>query len=65
MCVQIARLIAARLAREATLRVAARDVIVKGPFQDDFDVSPDGSRFLVVEADASDNSRDVEPHLMY
>jgi len=56
MCVQIARLIAARLAREATLRVAARDVIVKGPFQDDFDVSPDGSAIPGREAHAPDNS---------
>ena len=44
------------------LRVAARDVIVKGPFSDDFDVSPDGSRFLVVETDASDNTLVVIPN---
>ncbi len=27
--------------------MSCRDLIVKGPFQEEFDVSPDGSRFLV------------------
>jgi len=55
-------IVAAKLAREATLRVTARDVVVKGPFQDDFDVSPDGSRFLVVGADASVSTLVVIPN---
>jgi serine/threonine-protein kinase len=47
-------IMAAKLARETTLRVTARDVVVKGPFQDDFDVSPDASQFLVLEPAAAD-----------
>jgi hypothetical protein len=53
---------AARLTREATLRVAARDLVVKGPFLEDFDVSRDGSRVLVLEANASDRTLVVIPN---
>ncbi len=38
----------ATLARDATLRVPSRELILKGPFEQEFDVSPDGSRFLVL-----------------
>ena len=55
-------IMAARLARDATLRVAARDVVVKGPFREEFDVSPDGSRFLVIDADTSDSRLVVIPN---
>ena len=34
--------------RDATLRVLSRELILKGPFEQEFDVSPDGSRFLVL-----------------
>jgi hypothetical protein len=36
--------------------------VAKGPFMEDFDVSPDGSRFLVVEADDSDSTLVVIPN---
>jgi hypothetical protein len=55
-------IMAARLVRDATLRVTARDVVVKGPFREEFDVSPDGSQFLVIEAGASDNTLVVIPN---
>lgn len=55
-------IMAARLAREVTLRVAARDVVVKGPFREEFDVSPDGSRFLVIEGDAANRTLVVIPN---
>ena len=37
----------ATLARDATLRMLSRELILKGPFEQKFDVSPDRSRFLV------------------
>jgi serine/threonine-protein kinase len=55
-------IMAARLARDTTLRVAARELVVKGPFREEFDVSPDGSRFLVVDAGASDRTLVVIPN---
>jgi hypothetical protein len=44
------QIIAATLARESPLRVTSREIVVKGPFPEPFDVAPDGSRFLVFES---------------
>ena len=44
------QIIAATLARETPLRVTAREIVVKGPFPEPFDVAPDGLRFLVFES---------------
>ena len=55
-------IVQATLAREATLRVLSREVIVKGPFANEFDVSPDGSRFLVIEPDETGSTLVVVPN---
>ena len=52
----------ASLVREATLRVLSREVVVKGPFANEFDVSPDGSRFLVIEPDEMGSTLVVVPN---
>jgi len=53
---------AATLAREATIRVVSRALIVKGTFQEQFDASPDGSRFLVLEAETAATTLVVVPN---
>jgi serine/threonine-protein kinase len=47
------RLIAATLARDPTLRVVSRRPMFEGSFDIDFDVTKDGSRFLVIERETS------------
>jgi len=55
-------IVQASLVREATLRVLSREVVVKGPFANEFDVSPDGSRFLVIEPDEMGSTLVVVPN---
>ena len=55
-------IVQATLVREATLRVLSREVVVKGPFASEFDVSPDGSRFLVIEPDEMGSTLVVVPN---
>jgi len=56
------RIIAATLARETPLRVTSREIVVKGPFPEQFDVMPDGSRFLVFEPETTGATLVVIPH---
>jgi Tol biopolymer transport system component len=42
-------MMAAALARDPALRVASRTPLFRGPFGQEFDVAPDGSRFLMLE----------------
>ena len=46
-------MIAATLARDPALRVVSRQTLVDGPYDREFDVSPDGSRFLMIETVSS------------
>jgi eukaryotic-like serine/threonine-protein kinase len=56
------RIMAATLARETPLRVTSREVVIQGPFQEQFDVAPDGSRFLVFEPQTAGVTLVVIPH---
>ena len=56
------RLIAASLARDPSLRVSSRQTLFSGDFDRDFDVSPDGSRFLLIEGQGSNISLVVIPN---
>jgi serine/threonine-protein kinase len=47
------RLMAATLARDPLLRVVSRRPLFEGVFDIDFDVTKDGSRFLVIEREAT------------
>jgi serine/threonine-protein kinase len=47
------RLVAATLARDPSLRVVSRRPMFEGAFDIDFDVTKDGSRFLVIERETS------------
>ena len=42
-------MMAAALARDPALRVVSRTSLFSGPFGQEFDVAPDGSRFLMLE----------------
>jgi serine/threonine-protein kinase len=55
-------IMSATLARDATLRVLSRELILKGPFAQEFDVSPDGFRFLVVESEAASTTLVAVPN---
>ena len=57
-------IMSAALAREGTLRVLSRELVLKGPFEQEFDVSPDGSRFLVLESEAASATLVVVPNWM-
>ena len=48
-----ARLMAAMLARDPSLRVVSRRPLFEGAFDIDFDVTKDGRRFLVIERETS------------
>ncbi len=56
------QIIAATLARETALRVTSREIVVKGPFPEPFDVAPDGSRFLVFESQTAGATLVVIPN---
>ncbi|MGQ0646708.1 MAG: protein kinase domain-containing protein [Gemmatimonadaceae bacterium] len=56
------RFIAVNLAREPALRVVSRQALFAGNFERDFDVSADGSRFLMIEERGSDMSLIVIPN---
>ena len=43
------KVMAATLARDPALRVASRALLFDGPYVQDFDVSRDGRRFLMIE----------------
>ena len=47
------RVVSAALARDPVLRVASRQTLFDGPYDREFDVSPDGSRFLMIETRSS------------
>ena len=47
------RMVSAALARDPVLRVASRQTLFDGPYDREFDVSPDGSRFLMIETRSS------------
>ncbi len=47
------RLMSATLGRAPTIRVASRAVLFEGRYETDFDVSPDGTRFLMIESETS------------
>ena len=52
----------ATLNRDSGLRVLTREVVVKGPFANDYDVSRDGSRFVVIEPDDASATLVVIPN---
>ena len=56
------RIIAVTLARDPMLRVVSREVLFKGNYDREFDVSPDGSRFLMIEPRGSEISLVVIPN---
>jgi hypothetical protein len=43
----------ATLARDPALRVLSRKPLFQGPYETDYDVSHDGSRFLLIESEVS------------
>jgi eukaryotic-like serine/threonine-protein kinase len=47
------RMMAATLARDPALRVVSRKSLFGGQYETDFDVSHDGSRFLMIQSEAS------------
>jgi len=47
------RMVAVALARDPMLRVASRQTLFNGLYDREFDVSPDGSRFLMIETRSS------------
>ena len=47
------RMASVTLARDPMLRVAARQTLFDGPYDREFDVTPDGSRFLMIETRSS------------
>ena len=47
------RLVSATLARDPALRVAARSILFEGRYEVDFDISRDGTRFLMIESESS------------
>ncbi len=55
------RMVAATLVRDPSLRVVSRQTLFDGPYDREFDVSPDGSRFLMIETRSSDISLIVIP----
>jgi eukaryotic-like serine/threonine-protein kinase len=55
------RMVAAALALDPAPRVVSREPLFEGRFDDDFDVSPDGSRFLMIESETSGLSLVVVP----
>jgi serine/threonine-protein kinase len=57
-------IMSATLARDPALRVMSRTLVLKGPFEPNFDVSPDGSRFLVLESEAATTTLVVIPNWM-
>ena len=56
------RMVAAALTRDPALRVASRQALFDGPYDREFDVSPDGSRFLMIETRSSGMSLVVIPN---
>ncbi len=56
------RIIAVTLARDPMLRVVSREVLFKGNYDREFDVSADGSRFLMIEPRPSEISLVVIPN---
>jgi hypothetical protein len=55
-------MIAAPLVRDPALRVTSRQMLFDGPYDREFDVSPDGSRFLMIETKSSGISLIVIPN---
>jgi serine/threonine-protein kinase len=47
------KVMAATLTRDPALRVASRALLFDGPYAQDFDLSRDGTRFLMIEAESS------------
>jgi Tol biopolymer transport system component len=47
------RLASATIARDPALRVAARRILFDGRYEVDFDISRDGTRFLMIESESS------------
>jgi serine/threonine-protein kinase len=56
------RMVAATLVRDPALRAASRQMLFDGPYDREFDVSPDGSRFLMIETKSSGMSLIVIPN---
>ena len=56
------RMVAATLIRDPALRVVSRQMLFDGPYDREFDVSPDGSRFLMIETKSSGMSLIVIPN---
>jgi serine/threonine-protein kinase len=59
---QGSRMVAVSLVRDPTLRVVSRQMLFDGPYDREFDVSPDGSRFLMIETRSSGMSLVVIPN---
>ena len=55
-------MVAATLVRDPALRVVSRQMLFDGPYDREFDVSPDGSRFLMIETRSSGISLIVIPN---
>jgi serine/threonine-protein kinase len=56
------RLMSAALRLDGSVTVLSRTPLFSGRYEDDFDVSPDGTRFLVIEAQTSGLSLVVVPN---
>ena len=56
------RLLAATIVRDPGLRVVSRDPLLEGRYELDYDVSRDGTRFLMVESASSGLRLVVVPH---
>jgi len=56
------RMLAVTLARDPALRVVSTQQFFDGPYDREFDVSPDGSRFLMIESRSSGVSLIVIPN---
>jgi eukaryotic-like serine/threonine-protein kinase len=56
------RLIAARLRFDPALTVVSRTALFAGAYEDDYDVSADGSRFLMIQSETSGLSLVVVPN---
>ncbi len=56
------RLVSAILTRDPTPRVLSRTALFEGRYEKDFDVSPNGTRFLMIESERSGLSLVVIPH---
>jgi len=55
-------MLAVTLARDPALRVVSTQQFFDGPYDREFDVSPDGSRFLMIESRSSGVSLIVIPN---